>query len=178
MANRITKVTTKKGDQGSTRLADGKTYFKFDGPIELVGALDEANCAIGVLVQFTEIENLRNLLTEIQSRLFDIGAAVATGIPQPVWSEETQKIEEETRTLNRQLGPLREFILPGGGKASAFGHMARSLVRKAEREFWKHASEELIKAGLGAYLNRVSDFLFELSRKLAHSTQSWNPIRS
>ena len=177
MANRITRVTTSRGDEGSTSLADGKKHPKQSGPIELVGVLDEANCAVGVLVQYVA-EERQSSLSEIQSRLFDIGAAVATGIPQPVWQEQVSVVTCATEQLNAQLEPLREFILPGGGQAAAFAHVARSAVRRAERTFWRHASEELKRSGQGAYLNRVSDYLFVLARSLAVSEVLWQPLHS
>ena len=177
MANRITRVVTSKGDQGVTALADGKTLNKFDGRVELAGTLDEANCSIGVLVQYVE-EPFRSTLIEIQSRLFDLGAAVATGQPQPVWQRETDAVTQATKKLNDQLPPLKEFILPGGGQAAAFAHVARSSVRRAERVFWKHASDSLKDSGLGAYLNRVSDYLFVLARAVADHEQQWQPLTS
>lgn len=177
MAYRISRVTTSKGDQGTTKLADGETLNKFDGRIELSGTLDEANCTIGVLVQCVE-DPYRQTLIEIQSRLFDLGAAVATGKPQPIWQRETDAIAQETKKLNDPLSPLTEFVLPGGGLASACAHVARSSVRRAERVFWKHASGSLKDAGLGAYLNRVSDYLFVLARTVADFEQVWEPLRS
>lgn len=177
LANRITRVTTSRGDNGSTTLADGKVHPKHSGPIELVGVLDETNCDLGVLVQYVVGEH-RNTLTEIQSRLFDIGAAVATGIPQPVWQEQVSIVTKATEELNEQLEPLQEFILPGGGKASACAHVARASVRRAERTFWKYASESLKSSGQGAYLNRVADYLFVLARTIAISEEQWQPLHS
>ena len=160
-----------------TALADGKTLNKFDGRVELAGILDEANCSIGVLVQHVE-DPFRPTLIKIQSRLFDLGAAVATGQPQPIWQRETDFVTQATKELNDQLPPLREFILPGGGLASSFAHVARASVRRAERIFWKHAPDALKDAGLGAYLNRVSDYLFVLARTIADGEQLWEPLNS
>ena len=177
MANRISRVVTSKGDKGKTALADGKTLDKFDGRVELAGTLDEANCSIGVLVQYVE-DPLRRTLIEIQSRLFDLGAAVATGDPQPIWQRETDSITQATKELNDHLPPLREFILPGGGQAAAFAHVARASVRRTERVFWKFAPDSLKESGLGAYLNRVSDYLFVLARSVADREQLWEPLSS
>ena len=160
-----------------TALADGKTLNKFDGRVELAGMLDEANCSIGVLVQYVE-DPIRSTLIEIQSRLFDLGAAVATGEPQPVWQRETDSITQTTKDLNEHLPPLREFILPGGGLASSLAHVARASVRRTERVFWKHAPDELKDSGLGAYLNRVSDYLFVVARTIADREQLWEPLTS
>lgn len=160
-----------------TTLADGKILNKFDGRVELVGTLDEANCSIGALVQFVN-EPYRHTLIEIQSRLFDLGAAVATGEPQTVWLRETEQITQSTKKLNDHLPPLEEFVLPGGGKAAALAHVARSNIRRAERIFWKFAPNPLKDNGLGAYLNRVSDYLFVLARTVAECEQLWEPLRS
>ena len=176
MANRITRVVTSRGDKGSTTLADGKVHPKGSDPIELVGILDEANCSLGILVQYLDGED-RTDVTEIQSRLFDIGAAVATGVPQPVWPAQVDTITFKTKQLNDQLEPLREFVLPGGGRAAAFAHAARSIIRRVERTFWRCASDELRDSGQGAYLNRVSDYLFVLARKISESEQLWEPLR-
>ena len=176
MPNRITKVTTKSGDGGTTRLATGEVHQKGDAQIELVGVLDEANCALGVLVQFIE-PKYHDRLKQIQSRIFDIGAAVATGIPQPVWYEETETITNATNELNATIEPLTEFVIPGGGQASSLAHVARAKVRHAERVFWRVASDELQSSGQGAYLNRISDYLFVLGRIIADHEETWQPLK-
>ena len=176
MPDRITKVTTKSGDGGTTRLATGEVHQKGDDQIELVGVLDEANCALGVLVQFIE-PRFHDQLKQIQSRIFDIGAAVATGIPQPVWYAETEIITNATNELNATIEPLQEFVIPGGGQAAAHAHVARAKVRHAERVFWRVASDELRSSGQGAYLNRVSDYLFVMGRIIADYEETWQPLR-
>lgn len=176
MPNRITKVTTKSGDGGTTRLATGEVHQKGDDQIELVGVLDEANCALGVLVQFIE-PKYHDQLKQIQSRIFDIGAAVATGIPQPVWYAETEIVTTATNELNATIEPLQEFVIPGGGQVAAHAHVARAKVRHAERVFWRAASDELRSSGQGAYLNRVSDYLFVLGRIIADHEETWQPLK-
>ncbi len=176
MPNRITKVTTKSGDGGNTRLATNEIFHKSDDHIELVGVLDEANCAIGVVVQLVD-SKYHEQLKAIQSRIFDIGAAVATGVAQPVWMAETVLVDQAITRLNETLEPLKEFVIPGGGKASAFAHVARASVRCAERVFWRVASAELRGSGQGAYLNRVSDYLFVLSRVVADQEEMWIPLK-
>ncbi|MYI77981.1 MAG: ATP:cob(I)alamin adenosyltransferase, partial [Gammaproteobacteria bacterium] len=116
-------------------------------------------------------------LKQIQSRIFDIGAAVATGIPQPVWYAETESISNATQELNTTLEPLKEFVIPGGGHASAHAHVARAKVRHAERVFWRVANDELRSSGQGAYLNRVSDYLFVLGRVVADEEEMWLPLK-
>ena len=176
MPDRITKVTTKSGDGGTTRLATGEIHHKGDDQIELVGVLDEANCALGVLVQIIE-SKYHDQLRQLQSRIFDIGAAVATGVPQPVWDAETETITNTTKELNETIEPLKEFVIPGGGQASAHAHVARAKIRHAERVFWRVASNELRSSGMGAYLNRASDYLFVLARVVSDEEDTWRPIK-
>lgn len=176
MPDRINKVTTKSGDGGTTKLATGEVHHKGDDQIELVGVLDEANCALGVLVQFIK-PKYHEQLKQIQSRIFDIGAAVATGIPQPVWFAETEELTQATSALNANLAPLKEFVIPGGGHASALAHVARASIRRAERVFWRVANDQFKSSGQGAYLNRVSDYLFVLSRVTADEEETWQPLK-
>ena len=178
--NRIDRVTTRTGDGGATSLADGSRYRKHDAKIELVGCLDAANSAIGALVAEVPDGAHDAVLADIQSRLFDIGAVVATGrgSSDDVWSGQTAGLTEATEALNAELPPLREFILPGGGRAAAAAHVARAAVRTAERAWWRAVDDGLISdiAPIGAYLNRLSDYLFVLARCLATSERLWQPI--
>lgn len=170
-------MTTRAGDAGATSLADGRRYAKHDLAIEVVGALDEANSFLGLLAVVAS--ECGEELTLLQSRLFDAGAAVATGGSAVDWEAETRRVEEATERLNETLPPLKEFILPGGGEAAARCHVARTVVRRAERAFWRLAEEEsaLGKTGIGAWLNRVSDLLFVMARRLSESERLWHPIR-
>ena len=176
--NRIDRVTTRTGDAGETSLADGRRYAKHDARIDLVGALDAANSAIGVLAVEAGGE-YADVLLRIQSRLFDAGAVVATGRSGGDWSEPTEAIERETETLNAALPPLAEFILPGGGRAAATAHVARAAVRTAERTWWRAVEDDvnLSATGVGVYLNRLSDYLFVLARTLATEERPWQPMQ-
>lgn len=176
MSNRISRVTTKTGDQGSTRLTFEYSIDKGNDILELVGVLDETNSALGVLVQYIGTPFVEEL-KRIQSRLFDVGAALATEVIQPYWQRETQHVTKSIKELNAKLEPLKEFVLPGGGKAAAFTHLARTTVRRAERVFWRYADEKLRESGIGAYLNRVSDYLFVLSRAIAETEEIWRPLK-
>ena len=173
--NRIDRVTTRTGDAGATSLADGRRYAKHDLAIEAVGALDEANSFLGLLAVCAP-ENTAEL-TLLQSRLFDAGAAVATGGSAVDWEAETRRLEEATERLGKALPPLAEFILPGGGEAAARCHVARTVVRRAERSFWRLTERDsaLAAIGIGAWLNRVSDLLFVLARRLADEERLWQP---
>ena len=146
--NRIDRVTTGAGDAGTTSLADGRRYRKSDPRIELVGALDEANSMIGLLAEEVDAE-LAERLRDIQSRLFDAGAIAATGAKTADaldWDGLAASLAAQTQDLNSALEPLREFILPGGGRAASVAHVARTVVRRAERAWWR-ASERALSGG-------------------------------
>ncbi|MYD44682.1 MAG: cob(I)yrinic acid a,c-diamide adenosyltransferase [Gammaproteobacteria bacterium] len=174
---RISKVTTRQGDQGTTQLADGRSYSKADPRLELVGELDELNSALGVAGLHVDAAAMQAQLQEIQSRVFDIGAAVATGQPQPVWQRELEKLDDYSEKINADLEPLAEFVLPGGNLANAQLHVARTIARRCERAFWRVNDAALISAGIGAYLNRISDFLFIAARSVSSTEVLWQPLQ-
>ena len=176
--NRIDRVTTRGGDAGKTSLADGRRYAKHDPRIELVGALDEATSFIGLLAEETDQPTAKRLRV-LQSRLFDLGALAATGRSGIDWSALATEVEQHSSVLNEHLEPLREFVLPGGGRAAATAHVARTVVRRAERAWWRAAedAEELADTDGGVFLNRLSDYLFVLARSLADTEVLWEPLR-
>lgn len=175
--NRIDRVTTRGGDAGETSLADGRRYPKHHPRIELVGALDEATSHIGLLAEETDSPTAARLRV-LQSRLFDLGALAATGRSAADWSALTKDVEHDTTALNERLEPLREFVLPGGGRAAATAHVARTIVRRAERAWWRAAADpgELADSDGGIFLNRLSDYLFVLARSLAGTEVLWAPL--
>ena len=181
MRNRISRVVTRTGDRGETSLAGPERYPKHHPRLALIGALDEANSFIGLLSAGIS-ERHKPALTRIQSRLFDVGGAIATGGTAVDWQTLVAQIEAETRALNSELPPLKEFVLPGGDETVARAHVARSAVRRAERAFWAEADAlaELVEAGVGAYLNRLSDYLFVLARIVARENGVtelvWEPL--
>ena len=176
--NRIDRVTTRGGDAGETSLADGKRYAKHHPRIELVGTLDEATSFLGLLAEETDPATTERLRT-LQSRLFDLGALAATGHTDADWAALAKEVERDSSILNERLQPLREFVLPGGGRASATAHVARTVARRAERAWWRAAegAEELASTDAGTFLNRLSDYLFVLARTLAESEALWQPWR-
>lgn len=182
MRNRISRVVTRTGDGGETALADGKRMPKHHPRFELIGAIDEANSFIGLLAAKVPDGAHRERLAKIQSRLFDIGGAVATGMAAPGWDGLTADLQDWTKAMNAGLPPLREFVLPGGDEAIALAHVARSLTRRAERGFWAQAESlpALVEAGMGAWLNRLSDYLFVLARVIARdrgvAEVTWVPL--
>ena len=176
--NRIDRVTTRGGDAGQTSLADGRRYAKHDPRIELVGALDEATSFIGLLAEETDQPTAARLRV-LQSRLFDLGALAATGRSGADWSALATEVEQHSSVVNEHLEPLREFVLPGGGRAAATAHVARTVVRRAERSWWRAAegATELADSDGGVFLNRLSDYLFVLARSLADTEVLWEPLR-
>ena len=181
MADRISRVVTRTGDGGETSLADGRRYPKHHPRLALIGTLDEANSFIGLLAARAAAGH-RAMLASIQSRLFDVGAAVATGGTAAPWGDLAGAVAVETERLNGQLPPLKEFVLPGGDEIVALAHVARSLVRRAERAFWEEAEglPRLVDAQVGAYLNRLSDYFFVLARTVARergiAEVLWEPL--
>ena len=181
MADRISRVVTRTGDGGETSLADGRRYPKHHPRLALIGALDEANSFIGLLAARVDAQH-QDALTTIQSRLFDVGGAVATGGTSAPWADLAEGVAEVTERLNAELPALREFVLPGGDETVALAHVARSLVRRAERAFWEEAGSLalLVEARVGAYLNRLSDYFFVLARTIAREQGVpevlWEPL--
>ena len=172
--NRIDRVTTRGGDAGETALAGGRRLRKDDAKVELLGALDEANSWLGLLTAEADAEGDEQLQA-IQSCLFDAGAAVASGKSTVDWHALVADVDAQTAALNANLPPLREFLLPGGGRAAAVAHVTRTVVRRAERAWWRAADDDdlLRTCGAGAYLNRLSDYLFVYARTLANSERLW-----
>lgn len=179
---RVSRVITRTGDGGETALADGKRISKAHPRFALIGALDEANSCIGLLAARLDDGTHRRRLTEIQSRLFDVGGAVALGAAAPVWEAQTAALQGWTQAMNAALPPLKEFVLPGGAETVALAHVARSVTRRAERAFWAEADAlaPLVEAGVGPWLNRLSDYLFVLARTLARESGAaetlWQPL--
>jgi cob(I)alamin adenosyltransferase len=157
--HRITKVTTRQGDGGETRLADGSKVGKHDPLIAAIGDVDELNSQIGVLLTLVDDDALHRHGQRIQQELFDLGAHLATRGAVPVSSLE--HLEDATGTMNAALPPLTEFVLPGGIPAAASAHVCRSVCRRAERTLWAAAQRDGAR-----YLNRLSDYLFVLARAL------------
>jgi cob(I)alamin adenosyltransferase len=167
MGNRLTKIYTRTGDQGSTGLGDGSRVPK-DGPrIEAFGAIDETNSAIGVLLAAALPDDVRVTLTQVQHDLFDLGGELAIPGTNMIKPEHVARLEAELDAYNEPLPPLKEFILPGGGPATAACHLARSICRRAERRTWTLAGADHVAPDALKYLNRLSDLLFVLARVLA-----------
>ena len=168
MGNRLSKIYTRTGDDGSTGLGDGSRTSKDSARVEAYGTVDEANSAIGVVLAGESIpEHIRSLLTEIQHDLFELGGELCIPGHSAVTQEFVERLEADLDTLNANLPRLKEFILPGGGNGAAACHVARTIVRRAERRTQTLAATELVRPEVIRYLNRLSDLLFVVARVLA-----------
>ena len=168
---KLDRITTRGGDGGETSLGDGTRLRKDAIRITCLGALDEANAAIG-LVRSYAIADARvdPVLARLQNDLFDIGADLAVpgtaGDRLRITEAYSLRLEENLALFNADLAPLQSFILPGGTRAASYAHLARTIVRRAEREVVALAAAEPVNPYLVRTLNRMSDLLFVLSRVL------------
>ena len=168
MANRLTKIYTRSGDGGKTRLASGDRVAKYDPRIEASGTVDETNCAIGVVLSERDVpEDIRASLGRIQNELFDLGAELSLPEYAGITAAHVLRLESDLDEFNSKLPPLKEFVLPGGRRAAACCHLARAVCRRAERIAWALADETELNPELLKYLNRLSDLLFVAARVLA-----------
>lgn len=172
------KIYTKKGDDGTTALYGGMRLSKGDLRIEAYGTIDELNSSIGFVATYLEEKEYTDLLQSIQSRLFDVGTHLAAEpgkknlILPEIKEEFITLLETYIDKMNEKLPELKFFILPGGSRATATCHIARTVCRRAERCVVRVAKNEEIEPILVRYLNRLSDFLFVLARKLSHDTNA------
>jgi cob(I)alamin adenosyltransferase len=172
MGNRLSKIYTRTGDDGSTGLGDGTRVRKENPRVEAYGTVDETNCAIGVVLALDIVPStVRRCLTEIQHDLFDLGGELCIPGHLLITAASVERLETELDAFNETLPPLKEFILPGGGAAAAACHVARAVCRRAERRCWSLARVEPVAPDALKYLNRLSDFLFVLARVLARHEQ-------
>ena len=172
----LNKIYTKTGDDGTTALGTGERRPKYDLRIETYGTVDETNATIGLVrIELTpDLADLDAMLARIQNDLFDLGAELATpddGTPKDfeplrIVASQAERIEHDIDKLNIELKPLRSFVLPGGSRAAAALHLARTVSRRAERLMVALAAQEPERIGRPAliYMNRLSDFLFVASR--------------
>jgi cob(I)alamin adenosyltransferase len=172
MGNRLSKIYTRTGDDGSTGLGDGSRVSKDSLRVEAYGSIDETNSCVGtVLAQTMLPPAVRRCLTDIQHDLFDLGGELCIPGHRMIAAAHVERLERELDALNENLPPLKEFILPGGGAAAAACHVARSVCRRAERRVWTLARVESVAPEALQYLNRLSDLLFVIARVLAREAQ-------
>ncbi len=168
MGNRLSKIYTRTGDDGTTGLGDGSRVPKDDLRVSAFGDTDEANSAIGMVLAVRDIpDDVRRCLVEVQHKLFDLGGELAMPGYRAIEQQHIDWLETQLDGFNEHLPPLKEFILPGGGPAAAACHLARTITRRAEREVWALAKRDAIPAEITMYLNRLSDLLFVIARILA-----------
>lgn len=164
--NRISKVTTKTGDDGTTGLADGSRVDKDSLRIECIGDIDELNSLLGTLIASGCSDDIAGYLLNIQHRLFDIGGELASPGQASISQNCVTRLEELIATYNEDLPALKEFILPGGNLSGSICHLVRSVCRRAERKVISLSRQEYVNPITVIYLNRLSDLLFIFARDL------------
>jgi cob(I)alamin adenosyltransferase len=170
MGNRLSRIVTRTGDGGTTGLANGSRLPKDSARVEALGAVDELNSHIGVLLAVPGIAPpVERCLLRVQHDLFDLGGELSLPGQALIGESHVQGLEADAERFNAPLPPLKEFILPGGTASAAHCHVARTVARRAERRCWALSSLEPLNPVTLAYLNRLSDLLFILSRVLARS---------
>lgn len=168
MGHRLSKIYTRTGDDGTTGLGDGTRVAKDDVRVEAYGTLDELNSALGVLLAEPLPKDVAEALQPIQHELFDLGSEFCLPGYQAINAEHVQRLETTLDGFNENLPPLKEFILPGGSRAAAHCHLARTVCRRAERHAWTLHKQHPQNPEAIKYLNRLSDLLFVLARVIAH----------
>lgn len=177
---RLTRIYTRTGDDGGTHLAEGTRVPKDSARIEAIGALDELNSQLGVVLTHALPEAVQQCLAQVQNDLFDLGGELSMPGRVAVDAHYVARLERQLDAFNAPLPPLREFILPGGSPAAAACHVARSVCRRAERRLVSCARSDDINPQVLAYINRLSDLLFVLARTLAREQGQevyWQPGR-
>ena len=168
MGNRLSKIYTRTGDDGTTGLGDGSRIAKNALRMEVIGSVDELNCLLGLLqAELTAQDPYQAILSPIQHDLFDLGGELSIPGYQMVTAERIDWLEQNLDEINAELPPLKNFILPGGNKAAAWCHSARAVCRRAERDMVSLQQTTDINENGNRYLNRLSDLLFVMARALA-----------
>ena len=169
------KIYTRKGDSGYTSLIDGEIVYKHNLSVAAYGTIDELNSFLGLLKDYIDDEKIKDVLNTIQLKLFSIGSILASGENQnisekvKIEKKDVEYIELEIDRLNEYLPELKNFIIPGGHKISSYSHVCRSICRRAERKISELNKNSSVDPNILAYVNRLSDFFFVLSRFLKHS---------
>ena len=169
MGNRLSKIYTRTGDTGTTGLGDGSRVPKDSARIEAIGAVDELNSALGVVLAEPIPEEVAAVLTRVQHELFDLGGELSIPGYAAIDDRHVSQLEKNLDHFNADLPPLKEFILPGGERAAALAHVCRATCRRAERRLVKLALSEQVSPLPQRYVNRLSDLLFVLCRVLNRS---------
>jgi len=166
MGHRLSKIVTRTGDAGTTGLGDGSRVAKDAPRIAAIGAVDELNSTLGVLLADDLPAAVRDCLVQVQHDLFDLGGELSIPGHVAVGEAHVVRLEDAVETFNAELEPLREFILPGGTRPAALAHVARTVCRRAERDVVTLAASDPVSDPTRRYLNRLSDLLFVVARTL------------
>lgn len=166
MGHRLSKITTRTGDAGETGLGDGKRVPKDHPRIAALGDIDELNSAVGLVLAEEVPQEIRAALGEVQQDLLDLGGELSIPGHSIVKDARVEFLERRTQELNQTLAPLKEFILPGGSRAAAAAHLARTVCRRAERTVVTLSRKQPVSEPARRYLNRLSDLLFVAGRVL------------
>lgn len=171
MGNRLSKIYTRTGDDGTTGLGDGTRVAKDSLRVSAYGTVDELNSALGIVLACTLPENVREALIRVQHELFNLGGELCIPGMALVNDADVDRLERDLDVLNEDLPPLKEFILPGGGMAASQCHLARTIARRAERDTIALSRQETVRNEAIRYLNRLSDLLFVIARVLARACE-------
>ena len=185
MGNRLSKIYTRTGDDGTTGLGDGSRTAKDSLRVEAYGTVDELNSIVGVVVAelngIDGLDELASLLLDVQHHLFDLGGELCIPESEMITDDHIDRVEKQLDGLNDSLPVLKEFILPGGSSAAAHAHLARTVCRRAERRVIALARHEPVNEPAIRYLNRLSDLLFVVARTAARASGAgevfWNHER-
>jgi cob(I)alamin adenosyltransferase len=181
MANRLTKIVTRTGDDGTTGLGDGTRVKKDSARVAVMGEIDELNSAIGCVLAETVPPAVRDALTATQNDLFDLGGEVCIPGRSALWDVHVEEIERRIEALREPLPVLKEFVLPGGTRAAAACHLASAVCQRAERSLVALGRAEGVSELSIRYMNRLSDLLFVVARTINAAAGApetlWNPGR-
>ena len=166
MGHRLSKIVTRTGDAGTTGLGDGSRVAKDSTRIAAIGEVDELNSTLGLLLTEPLPAPVTACLTSAQHDLFDLGGELSVPGYTAVTDDHVRRLEDAVEAFNADLAPLKEFILPGGARAAAVAHVARTVCRRAERALVRLAATDPVNEAARRYLNRLSDLLFVLARYL------------
>ena len=166
MGHRLSKIVTRTGDAGTTGLGDGSRIAKDSARIDAIGAVDELNSTLGLLLAEALPDAVAACLTEVQHDLFDLGGELSIPGHNAMSDAQVLRLEDAVARFNADLAPLKEFILPGGTRAASLAHVARTVCRRAERALVHLGKTDAVRECTRKYLNRLSDLLFVLARVL------------
>jgi len=166
VGNRLSKIYTRTGDDGTTGLGNGARVRKDDARVEAFGTIDELNSALGAVPPQGVTQDLAELIASLQQKLFDLGGELCIPGRVVIQSSDVLHLEQELDRLNGSLPPLKEFVLPGGNTAAAACHLARAICRRAERRVISMAESNSVNSHSICFLNRLSDLLFVLARTI------------